>query len=1295
MTTFPQRPSFPALPALFLGAAWSAAQDDVGVEFFENQVRPILATQCASCHGTERQKSGLRLDHFGSILAGGERGPAVVAGDLEKSLLVRAIRYDDHDLQMPPAGRLADEDIATLERWVEFGAAGPSSEVDPLPELSSSFDLEQRKQHWSFQPVRAVEPPAGTEWSTSEVDRFIVAKLQQADLEPAAEADRRTLLRRLAFDLTGLPPTTAEVESFAAAPGDPFAAGGAWDAAIDGYLDSERFGERWGRHWLDLVRYAESRGHEYDFNIPNAWQYRDWVVRAFNGDVAYDRFVLEHLAGDLLDEPRPNPEGGWDESVLGTGFWYLGEEVHSPVDIRTDQCDRIANQIDVMSKAFLGLTVACARCHDHKFDAITQADFYAFAGFAKSSRYRQVRFETRDHNARIADELAAERERSAHALVEAVRAPLRAGAQELAELLSAAGTALRLGPMPVEEGLPWPEDLDFLFEDFESGSWRNWIVEGEAIGDRPTRADEADLGDVGQRGQSYLNTWAVFRAGEMDRADSHLGSLTSPSFVIERDWIHFLIAGGAHEGETAFELVVEGEVVRTLSGKNSNGLEPGRFDVRELRGREAVLRAVDRHAEGWGQIALDHIVFSNDESAAALRTERWPAEELGWRERVWSVAAARGLDTKKVRALAEHLESVRDEPASPWYAFARAASSDDPAAALAEIRHASREDRERKPEELLFRAGSSKFSQDGFAFTRAEPGQVQLGRDLEQPLIGAFAEPVWASDPNWNVLQTREPSQSDPSLIEWTQAGRTLHTPSFRLGTPKLAYRVRGAGHVYAAVSGHRMLRLPLHGRLVRSWPDDGGWTWIVQDLTDYEGLTLHLEFSPADDGRLALGEVLQVAADWQPPASGSSASWRNSWRQRVSRAESLEELSHLYAGLLEMGIETLLEPERPGDNLAWFLLDAWLSEPDLLPTEELGLAAEPFHSEWSERERELLAQVRTTSQLAPATFDGSGVDEDLLARGSARSPKGPVPRRSLEALDGPDGIAIEHGSGRLELAQRLVDPTNPFVARVRVNRIWKHLLGRGLVPSVDDFGAMGEDPSHPDLLDWLANTFVAEGWSTKALIRRIVRSRVYRLASRTVDGQDELDPTNRWLHRAHVRRLEGEIIRDAILAVSGGLDTTAGGPPVPIHLTEFSEGRGRPSGGPLDGEGRRSIYLSVRRNFLSPFFLVFDAPTPATTVGRRSSSNVPAQALTLLNDPFVLAEAERWAHSLAERGVEGDEERLETLFLEGLSRPPTDEERKLANDFLIERRFGADGGDEWTDLAHVLFNVKEFVYLR
>jgi hypothetical protein len=270
----------------------------------------------------------------------------------------------------------------------------------------------------------------------------------------------------------------------------------------------------------------------------------------------------------------------------------------------------------------------------------------------------------------------------------------------------------------------------------------------------------------------------------------------------------------------------------------------------------------------------------------------------------------------------------------------------------------------------------------------------------------------------------------------------------------------------------------------------------------------------------------------------------------------------------------------------------------------------------------------------------------------------------------------------------------------VLVNRLWKHHFGAGLVRSVDDFGAMGERPSHPELLDWLARTFMERGWSIKAMHRVLLLSRAYQMANTLDPASEATDPENRLLHRMNVRRLEGEAIRDAILAVAGRLDPTLFGPSVPVYLNSYMDGRGRPvASGPQDGEGRRTIYLGVRRNFLNPMLLAFDYPPPASTMGRRNVSNVPAQALTLLNDPFVREQAKVWASRLSSSGPRKSTESLvHEAYLVAFSRPPTDRERELALSFL-DGHVGMDRpADEktsaWADLCHVIFNTKEFVFI-
>jgi hypothetical protein len=293
-----------------------------------------------------------------------------------------------------------------------------------------------------------------------------------------------------------------------------------------------------------------------------------------------------------------------------------------------------------------------------------------------------------------------------------------------------------------------------------------------------------------------------------------------------------------------------------------------------------------------------------------------------------------------------------------------------------------------------------------------------------------------------------------------------------------------------------------------------------------------------------------------------------------------------------------------------------------------------------------------------------------------------------------------------MELAQAFTDPLNPLLARVMVNRVWLHLFGRGLVATPDDFGVLGDRPSHPELLDWLAEWFRTEaGWSTKKLIRLLVQSNAYRMTSKRGDPlAEEKDPDNEWLHRMALRRLEGEAIRDTMLAVSGRLDSTMFGPPVRIHLTEFMEGTGRPSkSGPLDGEGRRSIYLEARRNFLSPMMRTFDAPIPLTTIGRRTSSNLPAQSLILLNDPFVIEQAQLWAQRLLANEGQSPEQRVHKMYLEAFGRDATQAEETKALEFLqVQGRLEGLTSSEclhneklWSDLCHVIFNLKEFIFIE
>jgi mono/diheme cytochrome c family protein len=372
----------PLFAALLVAATgWRARAAENGptaeeIRFFEIEVRPVLSANCVKCHGPEKQKGGLRLDSAAAALRGGQSGPAIVPANPVESLLIEAINHEG--LEMPPSGQLSAKERAALTRWVEMGAPWPGTAADPNATAASSpaphrgrtiSDLD--RAFWSFQPPRRPEVPAVADagWARNPIDRFIFAGLSIAGLSPAPEADRRTLIRRVYFDLTGLPPTPEAIAAFVAD-----ALPGAYETLVDRLLASPRYGERWARHWLDLVRYAESDGYNQDAYRPRAWLYRDYVIRALNADKPYDRFVLEQLAGDELAPGDP-------EMMIATSYFRLGTYEYNQSDVRTQFHTILDDITDVTTDVFLGLGMGCARCHDHKYDPILQKDYYRLQAF--------------------------------------------------------------------------------------------------------------------------------------------------------------------------------------------------------------------------------------------------------------------------------------------------------------------------------------------------------------------------------------------------------------------------------------------------------------------------------------------------------------------------------------------------------------------------------------------------------------------------------------------------------------------------------------------------------------------------------------------------------------------------------------------------------------------------------------------------------------------------------------------------------------------------------------------------
>ena len=972
--------------AIFISLAfWNNSPDPLNLPKqvdFNFHIRPILSNNCYTCHGPDSssREAGLRLDNFESATAILENGgAAIVPGNSKKSLIIqRTHAQDPNDIMPPPEAKkeLSERELALLTRWIDQGA--------------------KWKDYWAFIPPQSPKLPRKIREKEpyKVIDYFIDKQLKYNQLTPSSKAKKSSLIRRVSYLLTGLPPTGEELVRFYSDTTDR-----AYERMIDYYLASPQYGERWARHWMDLVRYGETMGHEFDFPVSNAWEYRDYLIRAYNQDVPYDLFVKEHLAGDMLEHPRRNPEEGFNESIMGTGYFFLGEGKHSPVSTKQEESDKIDNMIDVTSKTFMGLTVSCARCHDHKFDPIPSTDYYAMYGMIESAR---------------------------------------------------------LGPLPARRTLEQEQQF-------------GQVVELKK--------------DISQQIRQYID--------EVSTSKSQM-----PEIIPAR-----------------------------LETTPKNGLpkEPSMEDGRVL---------------------------------ADFRSGNW----AGWYVDGWAFGEA----------------PIKNAPII--------------------------DDGEVKVEGTSFGFASSRYYGTGI------PG--------------------------------------------------ALRGPNFIIEHDSMVVRARGQhGIVRLIVDNFQLIQNPLWGGL-EAKVNDSSWQTYTFDLTLAQGSKAYLQFMSGAYG---------------------------------------DKRSHQY----RMGPEDYVE-------VAYAIaFDSTYTEPEF--SKENSLAISPRLIQ----QLDLTESINTYDSLASQLYDsthfigmseGEAVFSPIFLRGSISSlSEEKVERQFFHALQHLNDSFPQEGSGRLAWAEAVVDTQNPLGTRVYVNRLWHHIFGRGIVESVDNFGLQGTLPSHPELLDYLTLQFQEEGWSTKSLLKHILLSEAFQRSTQGLEINREKDPNNMYLHHFPIRRLESEAIRDGMLATAGCVDLTMYGPSVPIHLTDFLRGRGRPwDKGPLDGMGRRSIYMTIRRNFMDHFMSVFDQPTPFTTFGKRNITNVPAQSLTLMNDPFVKEQASFWANNLLAKEGLTREQRIQDIYASAFSRRATKEEVEKGKEFLDKQAamLGCDFEEHpedvqvWATYCHAMFNLKEFIHL-
>ncbi|MGE4001356.1 MAG: PSD1 and planctomycete cytochrome C domain-containing protein [Planctomycetaceae bacterium] len=1127
---------------LLLGicASWAPSlKADEGIDFFESRIRPVLVQHCYECHSaaTADLQGAFRLDSRDGIRAGGETGPAVVPGNTAESLLLEAIRHES--LKMPPDTKLSEPVIEDFVRWIEMGAPDPRDHAPTLAEaaeLSWEATLAARRDWWSLKPVRQPDIPdlRNADWSDLPIDRFILRRLQDAALSPGEAAEPRTLIRRLSLVLLGLPPTPEDVERFVEE--YAAAAGIAYEKRVETMLSSPHFGERWARHWMDVVRFTETHGNEWNYEVHHAWRYRDYLIRAFNQDIPFDELIREHIAGDLLPDPRWNAEEQFNESVIGTAFYRFGEVNHDDcIGLPSIGYDLLDNQLDTLTKAFQATTAACARCHDHKIDAVSTKDYYALLGILRSSRLVAHTIDAPDVNAEPIRQL-----RALKAEIHAQLAPFWAkDAENTARYLLAADAQRRNRP-----------DAAALGGGLDSDRLEHWVralgVEtDEAKGEQPTPLEDP------------LSPWKT--AASVTRK--------SPDGELAAAW-------------------------NALSARYTAEQE----SRRQFNESQFLPYADFRHGDAGD----------------------WSVTGQGLRQ---------GATASGELCVATEGDAVIGA-VLPAGAFTHTVSQRLNGALRSPILHTNHKS-------IIFEVMGEKTSA-----VRLVTNNCQLNYRNYRALTGDALE--------WVTFEL--PDQLDSRRV-YAELMTKFDNPKFpdQLGT---------------LGKDKQNDRIP--------------WNEAAADPRSYFGVTRVVLHDGNETPQPDLGHLVRLFESAEPAP------------------HTLADVAEAYSRVVRNAIRAWAEGRATDEDAKWlqWLLSRKLLTNSVRKSPELSDLVAAYRTIETHR----LAQPRIVPGIAET---GDGFNQFVLVRGDCEQRGDVVERRYLEVLAQPSDNPIRHGSGRLELAERIASPDNPLTARVMVNRVWHHLFGAGIVKSVDDFGRVGDQPSHPELLDYLAVRLVAEDWSLKQLIREIVLSQTFRLSSRSSVMAQSIDPQNRLLSHYPARRIDAESIRDALLAASGRLDRTQFGMSVFPFREEANTYR-RLFPGPLDGDGRRSVYLKVSLMEGAKFLEAFNFPGCKVAQGRRDVTNVPTQALTLLNDPFVLQQAAYWADQLIEQPHHSPRARIDVMFRTALGRPPTDGEarefdgmiQRVAELHAVPAENIMTAGALWRDLSHVMFNLAEFIYV-
>ena len=1213
------RSSLPwCLVALVAFATGAASADDA---LFESAIRPVLVDACFRCHGGERVSGGLRVDSREALVGGGDSGPAIVPGDPAGSLLVQAISRHADVSAMPPEAEkaLLPEQVAAFERWINADAL--------WPEAAAAFEVDG---HWAFAPVADPSAPsvADKAWCQTTVDRFIRARQEEAGVAPLPRADRRTLIRRATFDLTGLPPTAQEVEAFVTDPSPR-----AFDTVVERLLASSAYGEKWARHWLDVVRYADTAGETADYPVPVAWRYRNYCVDAFNRDLPYDDFLREQIAGDILAEAGP-PEAR-DERIVATGFLAISRRFG--FDSEKYHHLTIQDTIDTLGATVMGLSLGCARCHDHKFDPVSARDYYALYGIFESSRYP---FPGSEQKQRVRSLAPLGDVRSDGQDWRAYEAEVSRLSAELAALDK---------PVPAAT-LRSVTDLDGDFElqaPAGGGSYGvlvpPWRAEGPINVTAAAQSPFKHLFAGGRCGVSIAAGAAPYRCTQ---AVHGLPGNGAPVFLNLDLRLHTPAATGRHRftltaaGAAAIELVLSAESLSLVAAGATHDLGP--IPTAEWINLQLAIDTAAHEVSGRlgspGKVrdfgpfpltgdlrgpidgvelaalvepATDYAATALDCDNLALESAPIPPVSL---ERQ---AVLPGPDAKALRARLRELsgydgdlemQSAGAPPVAPW--------NPGPASVV------RLDAKAQSPFKNLYAPGRlgltlpSRAEYDGFGLSLppippAADGRLHVSFDIRPGTRSGDGQGTW----RYSIGHGPGPSPAIEMFFDdaafFTRDGQTTSPVATIVADRwhQVQLVLDLAKRTYTGLLLSEGTLTPFSGPLAASWDGTIDYTFI--DSYGHVG-----GLRPALD----VDNFLVSSTPHRPLESPAEVP--------AAAAGRDEEI-----GALKSTLATL---EARSDALAAEL-------------------------------RRLLAEGPVP--MAYAMADGTPADARIQRRGEPDDLGDTVPRGFIAVLGETTLPAAVAGSGRLELAEWLTRPDHPLTARVMVNRIWQHHFGRGLVATPNDFGVRGRPPTHPELLDRLATDFVRGGWSIKAIHRQILSSATWQQSTARADEANSTADARSLYVGFERRRLSAEEIRDAILAVSGRLDRSRGeGPPFPPPF-EGGYSQHGPFGAVYDHD-RRSLYLMTGRLKRHPFLALFDGADPNASTADRLGTTVPTQALFFLNDPLVHGAADSWASQLEQIATDRSE-RIVAAMQGALARAPESDELAAANAFIDRYREG------------------------